>query len=215
MSSLLANIIGGSAFGFGVRCFQLGLQKRGMFECELIPCRNAVSPFCLSSFLSLFLSLFLSSLLSLSFRLVVPALPRLDPTIVCPFFIFLYGPRLSVYYPDSVVWVTVLENGSWAICQTGRMEVGMNCDVHCLFARVSVYSKDAPGVLILDSSTVGDRLVTVRLVWSKGWLVYWQSMMIFVLSNIVPLTHVAYAGAFGLAGYGIYEGEKRQWVLMI
>ncbi|KAL7420900.1 hypothetical protein Q5752_004854 [Cryptotrichosporon argae] len=30
--SLLANIAGFSAFGFGVRCFQLGLQKRQIFE---------------------------------------------------------------------------------------------------------------------------------------------------------------------------------------
>ncbi|KAI9633409.1 uncharacterized protein MKK02DRAFT_39030 [Dioszegia hungarica] len=29
--SLLANVLGFSAFGFGVRCFQLGLQKEGMF----------------------------------------------------------------------------------------------------------------------------------------------------------------------------------------
>jgi hypothetical protein len=30
--SLLANVLGFSAFGFGARCFQLGLQKRNMFE---------------------------------------------------------------------------------------------------------------------------------------------------------------------------------------
>jgi hypothetical protein len=30
--SLLANVLGFSAFGFGARCFQLGLQKRGMFD---------------------------------------------------------------------------------------------------------------------------------------------------------------------------------------
>jgi hypothetical protein len=29
--SLLANILGFSAFGFGARCFQLGLQKRNIF----------------------------------------------------------------------------------------------------------------------------------------------------------------------------------------
>ncbi|GMK56322.1 hypothetical protein CspeluHIS016_0301620 [Cutaneotrichosporon spelunceum] len=30
--SLLANIIGFSAFGFGARCFQLGIQKRNIFS---------------------------------------------------------------------------------------------------------------------------------------------------------------------------------------
>jgi hypothetical protein len=30
--SLLANVLGFSAFGFATRCFQLGLQKRFMFE---------------------------------------------------------------------------------------------------------------------------------------------------------------------------------------
>lgn len=30
--SLLSNVLGFSAFGFGARCFQLGLQKRGMFD---------------------------------------------------------------------------------------------------------------------------------------------------------------------------------------
>lgn len=29
--SLLANVVGFGAFGFGVRCFQLGLQKQNMF----------------------------------------------------------------------------------------------------------------------------------------------------------------------------------------
>jgi hypothetical protein len=33
--SLLGNIIGFGAFGFGARCFQLGLQKRNMFDGEL------------------------------------------------------------------------------------------------------------------------------------------------------------------------------------
>lgn len=32
--SLLANVIGFSAFGFGARVFQLGLQKRGLWESE-------------------------------------------------------------------------------------------------------------------------------------------------------------------------------------
>lgn len=32
--SLLANVLGFSAFGFATRCFQLGLQKRFMFEGE-------------------------------------------------------------------------------------------------------------------------------------------------------------------------------------
>ncbi|GHJ83648.1 hypothetical protein NliqN6_0050 [Naganishia liquefaciens] len=30
--SLIANVLGFSAFGFATRCFQLGLQKRFMFE---------------------------------------------------------------------------------------------------------------------------------------------------------------------------------------
>ncbi len=34
--SLLANVVGFGAFGFATRCFQLGLQKRHMFDGELI-----------------------------------------------------------------------------------------------------------------------------------------------------------------------------------
>ncbi|KAG7558252.1 hypothetical protein FFLO_02815 [Filobasidium floriforme] len=30
--SLLANVLGFSAFGFATRCFQLGIQKKHMFE---------------------------------------------------------------------------------------------------------------------------------------------------------------------------------------
>jgi hypothetical protein len=32
--SLLANVVGFGAFGFATRCFQLGLQKRFMFDGE-------------------------------------------------------------------------------------------------------------------------------------------------------------------------------------
>jgi hypothetical protein len=41
--SLISSVIGFGAFGFGARCFQLGLQKRNMFDgkcwmsCRLAP----------------------------------------------------------------------------------------------------------------------------------------------------------------------------------
>lgn len=54
---LLANILGFSAFGFGARCFQLGIQKRNIFSraswapagprqidmCRRLSCAAAVS----------------------------------------------------------------------------------------------------------------------------------------------------------------------------
>jgi hypothetical protein len=34
--SLISSVIGFGAFGFGARCFQLGLQKRNMFDGKLL-----------------------------------------------------------------------------------------------------------------------------------------------------------------------------------
>jgi hypothetical protein len=41
--SLLANVLGFSAFGFATRCFQLGLQKRFMFAGTFCAFRHILS----------------------------------------------------------------------------------------------------------------------------------------------------------------------------